>query len=76
MLLPIDNRELSPLERAILFSGSQRALGRAIGVSQATIANWLRLRNGIPSRIEYCIAIEKATGGKVKAREFNSRYIK
>ena len=72
MLLPIDDRELSPLEKAILFTGGQKALGKAIGVSQPTIASWLRNRNGIPTKAESCIAIEKATKGRVKAKEFNA----
>ena len=57
------------LRRSVKLLGSQEATGKAVGVDQATISRWLSGKVGwIPYHMP--IAIEKATGGEVKATEF------
>lgn len=53
--------KLTPLERAIVVVGSQRALAHAIGVSQQAISVWFR-KKGKPIPAEMVVAVEKATG--------------
>ena len=52
------------LLKAIEFFGSQAELGEAVGVRQAAVAMWLN-RNSVPPM--RAIAIEQATGGKVRS---------
>ena len=44
--------------------GGMNALGRALGISGATISNWLR-RKRKPSP-QHALALETFTGGKIK----------
>ena len=47
--------------------GSAAALAKAIGASTSGVCLW---RNGVRAvPIERCLAIERATGGKVRAEE-------
>jgi len=46
------------------YYGSQVEIGRALGLSRATVNQWFR-RNNIPLGRQY--QIELATGGKLKA---------
>lgn len=57
----------SPLQRAVEIAGGQSALAKAIGVKQAHIWHWLNRAKQVPA--QHAIAIEKATGGKVKRHE-------
>lgn len=52
----------SPLQRAVKIVGGQSALGRAVGVSQQAVWNWLRMPQ-VPA--EYAPKIEAATDGQV-----------
>ena len=57
---------MNALHKAVSIAGSQKALADQIGVVQSAVANWLK-RGNIP--VEHCLAIEKATGGKVTRQE-------
>ena len=57
---------MQPLERAIECAGSVVALASAIGVSESAPHMW-RKRGNVPA--EYCPAIERATGGKVRCED-------
>lgn len=48
------------LERAIAAAGGQAALGRALGVSQPTIHDWLHGTKRVPA--ERVLAVEEASG--------------
>jgi DNA-binding transcriptional regulator YdaS (Cro superfamily) len=50
------------IKKAVETSGSQSELARRINVRQGTLWKWL-IADRAPA--EYCIAIERATGGKV-----------
>lgn len=58
---------MSPLARAIDIVGGQSALSRAIGCKQQSVWNWLHKQKRVPA--EFCIQIERATGGKVTRHE-------
>lgn len=59
---------MNALERAIEECGSQVALASAIGAKQQHVWNWLKRGAGkVPA--EYCPAIERATGGKVRCED-------
>lgn len=47
--------------------GSQRALGEAVGLSQAAVGNWVMRGSKVPP--EYCAAIEVATGRAVTRQD-------
>lgn len=53
---------MNALDRAAAELGSLSALASAIGVAQSTPSMW-KARGNVPS--EYCLAIERATDGKV-----------
>jgi DNA-binding transcriptional regulator YdaS (Cro superfamily) len=54
----------TPLQKAIEIAGGQSALARECSVAQAHVWHWLHRANSrVPA--EHCIAIEKATGGRV-----------
>lgn len=55
------------LYKAIKFFGSQEALGKAIGISQQAISNWLNNRSSIP--YIQVLKIVKATQGYVTFEE-------
>ncbi len=57
----------TPLERAIDILGSQAALARALSTGRSRVHNWLN--RDIRIAPEVAIAIEQATGGKVKRSE-------
>jgi len=61
--------ELKALERAVELAGGQTALARQLGgpVKQGHVWNWLNRDGKAPP--EYVFKIERATGGKVRARE-------
>jgi DNA-binding transcriptional regulator YdaS (Cro superfamily) len=62
-------QELRALERAIEALGGQSQLARAIGngVRQQNVWWWRNRSGRVPA--EYVLAIQKATGGQVKAHE-------
>lgn len=53
---------MSPLDRAIEAVGGASLLARMVGVTQSAPSMW-RARGAVP--IERCVAIERATDGKV-----------
>ncbi|MHB1750708.1 MAG: helix-turn-helix domain-containing protein [Acidithiobacillus sp.] len=55
------------VERAVFICGSQAALARACGVTQAHVWNWLHRDKVLPG--ERAIQIEKATLGQVRREE-------
>lgn len=54
------------ISRAISIAGSQLALARACGVTQAAVSKWL---SGKGISIENAIAVERATNGSVTVRD-------
>lgn len=58
---------MNPIERLIQYFGGQQETADAVGVSQATIANWKKGAHGV--RAEHAIAAERASCGAVKAYE-------
>ena len=58
---------MKPIDRAVDILGSQMALARAIGVSQARVWNWLNRGDNVPA--EVCRDIERATDGRVTVHE-------
>ena len=58
---------MEALHKAVILLGSQSALARAIRVKQQNIWSWLHIARKVPA--EYCLAIEKATQGKVRREE-------
>lgn len=68
--MPSDAKaKITPLHRAIYLMGGAGNLAKAIGVAPATVSHWVNKRNGVPSNFNYCVRIEEATQGKVKAEE-------
>lgn len=61
------NRSFPALKRAITIAGSQSALGRKLGRSQALVYKWLNSAN--PLGPAHCSAIERVTGGAVTRRD-------
>lgn len=55
------------IERAISIVGSQEALGAAINCAQQTVSKLLRRQRRITA--EQAVAIERATGGEVRAHQ-------
>ena len=56
------------LEKAIKILGGQTAASEQLTIPQPTISFWLnKSKRGIPA--EFCVAIEKATRGKVKKED-------
>jgi DNA-binding transcriptional regulator YdaS (Cro superfamily) len=55
------------LQQAISIAGSQVALGKLINSPQSTIWSWLNRDKKVPA--ERCLAIQKATNGKITAKE-------
>jgi DNA-binding transcriptional regulator YdaS (Cro superfamily) len=53
---------MQELRKAISLLGSQEALGKAVGLGQSAVANWLK-RGTVPA--EHCPLIELATAGQV-----------
>lgn len=56
------------IEKAIIISGSQRALAKRCGRAQSTISDWLHCNKSISP--QYVPLLVKATGGEVKGFEF------
>jgi DNA-binding transcriptional regulator YdaS (Cro superfamily) len=56
---------LSPLDRAITYVGSQKALADALGIRSPSISEWRQ--RGVPAG--RCVAIERATQGLVTRKE-------
>lgn len=52
-----------PIEQAVAILGSQALLARSIGVSAPCVYQWVNGKRPVPAR--RCLAIEKATKGKV-----------
>jgi DNA-binding transcriptional regulator YdaS (Cro superfamily) len=48
------------LQRAVALAGSQTALGKALGKSQAHVWGWINRDGKVPA--EYAIQVEKITG--------------
>jgi DNA-binding transcriptional regulator YdaS (Cro superfamily) len=57
---------MEALRKAIDIVGGQSELGKACGVWQTAVSNWLK-RENVPA--EYCPAIEKATKGEVRCEQ-------
>ena len=55
------------LEKAIALLGGQSALGRALGIKQQLVWNWLNRTRKVPA--EYAIPIEKATDGRISRHQ-------
>jgi DNA-binding transcriptional regulator YdaS (Cro superfamily) len=53
------------IERAIEAAGGQTALAKALGIKTQAISQWKH--NGVPA--EKALAVERASGGKVKCHE-------
>lgn len=51
------------LRQATVLIGGQSQLARALGVRQSHVWYWLNRGNGAPA--EYCVAIERATEGRI-----------
>lgn len=51
---------LAALRDAVACAGSQSALSRILGVTQATVSNWLSKRQPLPA--EHVLTVERATG--------------
>lgn len=58
---------MDAISRAIEVFGSQAAMAAALGVRQPTVSEWLRGERPVPE--ERCVAIERATEGKVTCEE-------
>ena len=54
------SNQIDALQRAVRVAGSQSALARAIGTTQATVWKWLN--KGLPITPKLVLAIEVATG--------------
>ncbi|OOS05973.1 Putative antitoxin of toxin-antitoxin system, YdaS/YdaT [Moraxella cuniculi DSM 21768] len=63
MAKPLHSAEI--IQKLINEFGTQIKLGKAIGISQSTIAGWLRLEHGISELT--ALKIEKITNGKFRA---------
>jgi len=61
---------ISPLQRAVDIAGNQSALARKINVKQAHVWYWLKT-GSVPA--DHCIAIEKATNGRVTRYELRPK---
>lgn len=59
---------MSALQTAVDLAGGQAALASAIGVKQQHVWNWLN-RPGAKVPAEYCPAIERATGARVRCED-------
>lgn len=60
---------MKALLKAIEIVGSQQKLAELVGVRQSHIAMWKK-RGNVPA--EYCPAIERATGGKVRCEDLRA----
>jgi DNA-binding transcriptional regulator YdaS (Cro superfamily) len=58
-------RGMAALARAVRLLGSQVKTGRAIGVSPQAVSEVMRRGRRVPA--EWCLKLEKATGGAVTA---------
>lgn len=54
---------ITPLQRAVAIAGGQVALATKLGLKQGHVWWWLHRAKKVPA--ERCMAIERATGGKV-----------
>lgn len=57
----------SPIQKACDISGSQKSLADAVGVTPATVNQWVSGKRPVPS--ERCIDIERITAGAVTCEE-------
>lgn len=71
-----NDKKVLPIQRAEYIVGSRSKLARMIGVTQTAIRYWITHRNGVPTNAGFCEAIEKATNGKVTAKELNPEMFK
>jgi DNA-binding transcriptional regulator YdaS (Cro superfamily) len=55
------------LQRACAFLGNQTALAAAVGVTQPSVNHMLRSGRRVPA--EWCLKIERATGGAVSRHD-------
>jgi DNA-binding transcriptional regulator YdaS (Cro superfamily) len=60
-----DNAGMAALARAVRLLGSQVQTGRAIGVSPQAVSEVMRRGRRVPA--EWCLKLQKATGGAVTA---------
>ena len=56
----VENQSVPALKRAIKLAGSQSALGRQLGHSQALVHKWLKSPNPLKER--HCVRIEQIYG--------------
>lgn len=59
----------NPIQAAIKHLGGQINVAKACGVSQNAVSKWLNGQTKVA--LENALKIEKATGGKVKAGDFD-----
>lgn len=55
------------IKKAVKLAGGQAKLAKAIGVSQAAVSKWCLGKN--PVGVDYCEAIAKHVGNKVRPRD-------
>ena len=60
-----ESTEMAALAKAVRLLGSQMKTGKAIGVSGQAVSEVMRRGRRVPA--EWCLKIEKATGGAVTA---------
>lgn len=58
---------MNAIEKSCASLGSQKALANAIGVTQATVSQWVHGRRPIPA--ERCPEIERLTAGAVRCED-------
>jgi DNA-binding transcriptional regulator YdaS (Cro superfamily) len=58
-------REMAALAKAVRLLGSQMKTGKAIGVSGQAVSEVMRRGRRVPA--EWCLKLQKATGGAVTA---------
>jgi DNA-binding transcriptional regulator YdaS (Cro superfamily) len=57
------------LDAAISCFGTLSAFASELGVSYQTVQQWMK--NGVPEK--WCVEIEKATDGRVRCEQLNSK---
>lgn len=58
---------MNAIEKSCTYLGSQKALADALGVTPATVNQWINGHRPVP--VERCPEIERATSGQVTRRD-------